>query len=96
MTNGVGADAVLECVGTRQSMQQAIQSARPGAMIGYVGVPHGVQLDGQVLFFSQTGMPRGPVTARPDRTRSGVVRTGASVAIWRGRHNVVFAASGVR
>ena len=36
------------------------QFARPGAMIGYVGVPHGVQLDGQALFFSQTGMQRGP------------------------------------
>ena len=51
MTNGVGADAVLECVGTRQSMQQAIQSARPGAMTGYVGVPHGraVRRSGLVL-----------------------------------------------
>lgn len=39
MTEGVGADAVLECVGTGQSMQQAIQSARPGAFVGFVGVP---------------------------------------------------------
>jgi threonine dehydrogenase-like Zn-dependent dehydrogenase len=42
LTNGVGADAVLECVGTQESMTQALQCARPGAMIGYVGVPHGV------------------------------------------------------
>jgi threonine dehydrogenase-like Zn-dependent dehydrogenase len=42
LTNGVGADAVLECVGTQESMTQAIQCARPGSMIGYVGVPHGV------------------------------------------------------
>jgi threonine dehydrogenase-like Zn-dependent dehydrogenase len=47
LTNGVGADAVLECVGTQESMTQAIQCARPGSMIGYVGVPHGVQFDGQ-------------------------------------------------
>lgn len=64
LTDGIGADAVLECVGTAQSMDQAIASARPGAMIGYVGVPHGVQLDGQRLFFSQTGMLGGPAPVR--------------------------------
>lgn len=53
MTKGVGADAVLECVGTSESMQQAIQITRPGAMIGYVGVPHDVTLDGQSMFFAQ-------------------------------------------
>jgi threonine dehydrogenase-like Zn-dependent dehydrogenase len=37
-------------------MAQDIQGARPGSMIGYVGVPHGVQFDGQQLFFSQIGM----------------------------------------
>lgn len=64
LTQGIGADAVLECVGTEQSMQQAIQSARPGAMIGYVGVPHGVKLDGQSLFFSQVGLMGGPAPVR--------------------------------
>lgn len=33
-------------------------------MIGYVGVPHGVQLDGQQLFMSQTGMQGGPAPVR--------------------------------
>lgn len=64
LTKGVGADAVLECVGAQESMRQAIGCARPGAMIGYVGVPHGVQLDGQALFFSQTGMMGGPAPVR--------------------------------
>lgn len=64
LTNNVGADSVLECVGTQESMQQAIRSARPGAMIGYVGVPHGVELDGQSLFFAQTGMLGGPAPVR--------------------------------
>ena len=64
LTKRIGADAVLECVGTQESMQQAIQCARPGAMIGYVGVPHGVQFDGQTLFFSQTGMQGGPAPVR--------------------------------
>src|SRR5579862_7563137 len=64
LTNGIGADAVLECVGMKESMFQAIHCARPGAMIGYVGVPHGVELDGQSLFFSQTGMMGGPAPVR--------------------------------
>ena len=34
LTDGVGADSVLECVGTKESMTQAIECARPGAMIG--------------------------------------------------------------
>ena len=37
----IGADCVLECVGTAQSMAQAIASTRPGGRIGYVGVPLG-------------------------------------------------------
>jgi threonine dehydrogenase-like Zn-dependent dehydrogenase len=64
LTKGVGADSVLECVGSQQSMQQALRCTRPGGMIGYVGVPHGVELDGQALFFSQTGMLGGPAPVR--------------------------------
>ncbi|WMT89932.1 zinc-dependent alcohol dehydrogenase family protein [Pelagibacterium sp. H642] len=64
MTNRIGADSVLECVGTQQSMNQALQVARPGSMIGYVGVPHGVQFDGQNLFFNQVGMLGGPAPVR--------------------------------
>jgi threonine dehydrogenase-like Zn-dependent dehydrogenase len=64
LTKNVGADAVLECVGTKESMQQALKCARPGSMIGYVGVPHGVQLDGQELFFAQRGMMGGPAPVR--------------------------------
>ena len=56
LTKGVGADSVLECVGTKESMTQALHCARPGSMIGYVGVPHGVELNGQELFFTQVGM----------------------------------------
>ena len=64
LTNGVGADAVLECVGTQESMAQALACARPGSMIGYVGVPHGVEFDGQQLFFAQKGLLGGPAPVR--------------------------------
>jgi threonine dehydrogenase-like Zn-dependent dehydrogenase len=64
MTDGIGADAVLECVGTAESMQQALRSTRPGGYVGYVGVPHGVSLDGQELFYSHVGMLGGPAPVR--------------------------------
>src|SRR5215469_6216830 len=52
LTRGVGADSVLECVGTQESMMQAVRSARRGGYVSYVGVPHGVNLEGQELFFA--------------------------------------------
>ncbi|HEX6537354.1 MAG TPA: zinc-binding dehydrogenase [Gemmatimonadaceae bacterium] len=64
MTNGVGADAVLECVGTPASMMQAIQSTRAGGYVGYVGVPHGVALDGPGLFFAEIHLHGGPAPVR--------------------------------
>ena len=64
MTNGIGADAVLECVGTQESMMQAIGCTRPGGSIGYVGVPHGVELNGQELFFTHVRLHGGPAPVR--------------------------------
>jgi threonine dehydrogenase-like Zn-dependent dehydrogenase len=42
LTGGLGADAVLECVGTRDAMDTALAAARPGSAVGYVGVPQGL------------------------------------------------------
>src|SRR5947209_3695234 len=64
LTKGIGADSVLECVGTPESMAQAIQATRPGGHVGYVGVPHGVQLDGEMLFFSHVHLHGGPAPVR--------------------------------
>ena len=64
MTNGIGADAVLECVGTQESMMQAIRSTRPGGYVGYIGVPHGVELNGEGLFFSHIHLHGGPAPVR--------------------------------
>ncbi|MFD4607200.1 zinc-dependent alcohol dehydrogenase family protein [Streptomyces sp. NPDC058440] len=64
MTGGIGADRVLECVGNEQSMQQALNSTRPGGNVGFVGVPHGVSLDGAQLFYSQVGVRGGPAPVR--------------------------------
>src|SRR5256885_13551577 len=64
LTNGIGADAVLECVGTQESMKQAIGSTRKGGYVSYVGVPHGVQLEGQELFFAHVHLHGGPAPVR--------------------------------
>src|SRR3954447_5343810 len=64
LTDGVGADSVLECVGTQESMMQAIRSARRGGYVSYVGVPHGVELDGTELFFAHVHLHGGPAPVR--------------------------------
>ena len=43
---------------------QAIRSARPGGFVSYVGVPHGVELDGEQLFFSHVHLHGGPAPVR--------------------------------
>ena len=89
LTKGVGADSVLECVGTQESMMQAIQSTRPGGFVSYVGVPHGVELTGEQLFFTHVHLHGGPAPVRrylpelidlvltEDQSRQGV-RPGAA------------------
>jgi threonine dehydrogenase-like Zn-dependent dehydrogenase len=64
LTNGIGADSVLECVGTMESMIQAISATRPGGSVGYVGVPHGVELDGEKLFYTHVHLHGGPAPVR--------------------------------
>src|SRR5438132_8815036 len=64
LTNGIGADSVLECVGTQEAMMQAINSTRPGGYIAYVGVPHGVELKGEELFYAHVHLHGGPAPVR--------------------------------
>jgi threonine dehydrogenase-like Zn-dependent dehydrogenase len=64
LTYGIGADSVLECVGTQESMMQAIRSTRPGGHVGFVGVPHGVELKGEELFYAHVHLHGGPAPVR--------------------------------
>jgi threonine dehydrogenase-like Zn-dependent dehydrogenase len=64
MTGGVGVDATLECVGTGQSMQTAIDVARAGSMVGFVGVPHGVELPISQMFRRTVGVRGGGAPVR--------------------------------
>ena len=82
MTDGIGADSVLECVGPQQSMLQAIHAARPGGYVSYVGVPHGVELNGEELFFAHVHLHGGPAPVRKylpkliDLVMSGAITPG--------------------
>jgi threonine dehydrogenase-like Zn-dependent dehydrogenase len=64
LTDGLGAHSVVEAVGTQESMMQAIRSTRAGGSVGYVGVAHGVELDGEELFFSHVHLHGGPAPVR--------------------------------
>jgi threonine dehydrogenase-like Zn-dependent dehydrogenase len=64
LTDGLGAHSVIEAVGTQESMTQAVRATRAGGHVGYVGVAHGVELDGQELFFSHVHLHGGPAPVR--------------------------------
>ena len=64
LTGGLGAHSVVEAVGTRESMLQAIRSTRPGGHVGFVGVAHGVELSVEELFFSAVHLHGGPAPVR--------------------------------
>ncbi len=79
---GIGADSVLECVGTKDSMKQAFLSLRPGGTVGYVGIPHGVELNLPVMFSTNSNLVGGVAPVRhylddllPD-VLSGAIRPG--------------------
>ena len=64
LTGGIGVDAVMECVGTAQAMETAIGIARPGSTVGFVGVPHGVELPTRQMFFRNVGVHGGSASVR--------------------------------
>jgi|SRR5215207_258239 len=64
LTDGIGVDATLECVGTGQAMNTALSIARPGSMVGYVGVPHGVELPMGEMFLRNKGLLGGSAPVR--------------------------------
>src|SRR3954452_11302669 len=64
LTDGLGAHSVVEAVGTQESMNQALHATRPGGHVGFVGVAHGVALDGMELFWSLAHVHGGPAPVR--------------------------------
>lgn len=65
LLGGIGADSVLECVGTKDSMQQALDAARPGGTVGFVGVPAGgPELSVRQMFDTNVGVAGGVASVR--------------------------------
>ncbi|HUK45527.1 MAG TPA: zinc-dependent alcohol dehydrogenase family protein [Gaiellaceae bacterium] len=65
LTGGDGVHAVLECVGTDQSISTAVEIARPGGAIGRVGVPHYDAIpQAQPSFYKNIIVGGGPAPAR--------------------------------
>ena len=58
LTNDIGADSVLECVGATSAIKQAGQVARPGAVVGRVGVPQ-IEPSSNTLFWKNIGLRGG-------------------------------------
>jgi len=64
MTDGLGVEAALECVGTGDSMATAFAIARSGSVVGAVGAPHGVQVPIDTVIFRNVGLRGGVAPAR--------------------------------
>jgi threonine dehydrogenase-like Zn-dependent dehydrogenase len=63
MTQG-GAQAVLECVGAKETIQMAVTLSRPGGTVGFVGAPHGQEVPLGRMFSSNIGLRGGLAPAR--------------------------------
>jgi threonine dehydrogenase-like Zn-dependent dehydrogenase len=65
LSGGFGVDSVLECVGLEQSMETAIEVARPGGAVGRVGVPqHESMPAAQTSFTKNVTIGGGPAPVR--------------------------------
>ena len=64
LTNGVGVDAALECVGTGESMNTAFGISRPGSIVGSIGAPHGVVVPIETVIFRNIGLRGGVAPVR--------------------------------
>src|SRR3954468_8711457 len=65
LTEGLGVDAALECVGFEESMLTALGRVRPGGAVGRVGVPQQDSIpEGRRAFFDNVTIAGGPAPAR--------------------------------
>jgi threonine dehydrogenase-like Zn-dependent dehydrogenase len=82
MTDGIGVDAALECVGTNQSMATAFAIARPGSIVGAIGAPHDVEVPINTVIFRNIGLRGGVAPVRRylpellDDVLAGVINPG--------------------
>jgi len=82
LTDGLGVDAALECVGTDAAMRAAIAVTRPAGRVGYVGVPHGIEMPMGTVFTKNLQIGGGVASVRQylpelrDRVLAGEIDPG--------------------
>lgn len=82
LTDGLGVDAALECVGTDAAMRTAIAVTRPAGRVGYVGVPHGIEMPMGTVFTKNLQIGGGVASVRQylpelrDRVLAGEINPG--------------------
>ncbi len=65
LTDGVGVNAALECVGTKEALETAANVTRAGGMVGAVGVPtYGTIEYAKMFFWRNIGIKGGVAPAR--------------------------------
>jgi threonine dehydrogenase-like Zn-dependent dehydrogenase len=64
LTDSLGANSVLECVGLEQAVDTALQIARPGGAVGRVGVPEHDTTATGVAFWKNASIAGGPAPVR--------------------------------
>ena len=64
LTDGLGVDSVLECVGLREAVVTALEIARAGGAVGWVGVPEDENVRAGVAFWKNVSIGGGPASAR--------------------------------
>jgi hypothetical protein len=64
LTDGLGAHAVLECVGLEQAVDTALEIARPGGAVGRVGIPEHDSTPTGVAFWKNASIAGGPAPVR--------------------------------
>lgn len=64
LTDNIGVNAALECVGTDESIETAAAITRPGGMIGAVGLPTYSNFQYKTLFWKNVGIRGGVAPAR--------------------------------
>ena len=70
LTKG-GGHAVLECVGSEEALNLSVSVARPGGMVGFVGIPHGSgQVPMQRMFYQNIGSYATLLIRATDQRRS--------------------------
>src|SRR3954464_12394816 len=64
LTDGLGVDSALECVGLKQSVVTALEVVRAGGAVGWVGVPEEENVPAVIAFWKNASIAGGPAPAR--------------------------------